>query len=187
MDSREHQMAIEGGVTEGLSDSIARNQTANDQRDMQRMGKEQEFTRNFHILTSIAFTSCAMGTWEFLLTANAPALVAGGTAGLFWSMIWGYVGQTFVVLSLGEMASMAPTAGGQYHWVSEFAAPKHQKILSYTSGWLSSLAWQAFVVVDSFLLAELLQALIEINNPSYVSQRWHTTLLTIAIVTGMGM
>ena len=91
--------------------------TANDERDMKRMGKQQVFTRSFRILTSIAFTSCVMGTWELLLTTSTPALVAGGTAGLFWSTIWAYVGQAFIVLSLAEMASMAPTAGGQYHWV----------------------------------------------------------------------
>jgi hypothetical protein len=30
--------------------------------------------------------------------------------------------------------SRAPTSGGQYHWVSEFAPPKYQKFLSYASG-----------------------------------------------------
>lgn len=68
--------------------------------------------------SAVAFTSCVMGTWEILLTSNYPSLVAGGIAALWWQMIWCYIGQTFIVLSLSEMASMAPTAGGQYHWVS---------------------------------------------------------------------
>ena len=58
---------------------------------------------------------------------------------MFWSYTWIIIGQFFIVLSLAEMASMAPTAGGQYHWVSEFASRQYQKILSYTSGWLSSI------------------------------------------------
>lgn len=95
--------------------------TATDKRDMQRMGKKQEFTRSFRIVASIAFTSCVMGTWEIILTTLTPALIAGGTAGLFWSTIWGYIGQSFIVLSLAEMSSMAPTAGGQYHWVRVFS------------------------------------------------------------------
>jgi hypothetical protein len=48
-----------------------------------------------------------------------------------------------VVLSLAEMESMAPTSGGQYHWVSEFAPANCQKILSYASGELSSSAKRA--------------------------------------------
>jgi choline transport protein len=39
-------------------------------------------------------------------------LVDGGTAGMFWSYCWVICGQFFIVLSLAEMSSMAPTAGG---------------------------------------------------------------------------
>lgn len=100
-----------------IPEEVARNFTVSDQRDMKRMGKKQEFLRNFRIFTTVAFTSCVMGTWEILLTSNYSGLLDGGLAGLWWSMIWCYFGQTFVVLSLSEMSSMAPTAGGQYHWV----------------------------------------------------------------------
>lgn len=84
-----------------------------DQRDMQRMGKKQEFKRNFNWFSSIAFTSCTMGTWEFVFINNFQSLVDGGRAGMFWSYCWVILGQFFVVLSLAEMSSMAPTAGGQ--------------------------------------------------------------------------
>ncbi|KAK3680944.1 hypothetical protein LTR37_021017 [Vermiconidia calcicola] len=53
--------------------------TANDQRDMQRMGKKQEFRRNFRFLTTVGFTC----TWEILMTSNTQALTAGGSAALF--------------------------------------------------------------------------------------------------------
>jgi amino acid transporter len=67
-------------------------------------------------------------------SANTQGLIAGGLSGLFWSLCWAYLGQFFIVLSLAEMAAMAPTAGGQYHWVSEFAPREYQKVLSYISG-----------------------------------------------------
>jgi hypothetical protein len=44
--------------------------------------------------------------WEYLLIACVPALINGGSGGLFWSYIWTLVGFTFVELSLAEMASM---------------------------------------------------------------------------------
>lgn len=43
-----------------------------------------------------------------MCSANTQGLIAGGLAGLFWSLVWCYAGQTFIVLSLAEMASMAP-------------------------------------------------------------------------------
>ncbi|KAK5134732.1 hypothetical protein LTR08_006107 [Meristemomyces frigidus] len=93
-----------------------------DRKQMCRMGKKQELRRNFRIISTIGFTTCVMGTWEILLTANSQGLTAGGLAGLFWSLVWCYIGQFFVVMSLAEMASMAPTAGGQYRTLLTIAA-----------------------------------------------------------------
>ena len=124
---------------DALDDVVKQGFTVKDQQDMRRMGKEQEFRRNFRFLTTVGFTCCVMGTWEILMTSNTQALLAGGSAGLFWSLGWAYLGQTFIVLSLAEMSAMAPTAGGQYHWVSEFAPPRWQKLLSYLSGRLNSV------------------------------------------------
>ena len=176
---------IQGSDTSESHDDQIAGFTYQDKTDMKRMGKKQELRRSFRILSSIAFTTCNMGTWELLLTANTQGLIAGGSAGLFWSLVWVYIGQAFVILSLAEMASIAPTAGGQYHWVSEFAPREYQKIMSYTSGWLSTLAWQSFVAVDSFLMGEVILGIIAINDQSFVPQRWHATLLIIATVLAL--
>jgi choline transport protein len=53
---------------------------------------------------------------------------------MLWTYVWTAVGMGLIFASLAEMSSMAPTSGGQYHWVSEFAPGKYQKVLSYTSG-----------------------------------------------------
>lgn len=75
---------------------------------------------------------------------------------------------------------------GQYHWVSEFAPPAYQKILSYLSGWLSMLGWQAFVAADTFVCAELVMGLAILNNPDFSPTRWQVTLLIIGLVTLFG-
>jgi choline transport protein len=99
---------------------------------------------------------------------------------------WGFLGcvlcQTLVYASLSEMASMSPTAGGQYHWVSEFAPPRYQKVLSYYSGWLTAIGWQVYLASVCYLVGTLIQGMIVLNNPDYVFERWHGTLLTIAVV-----
>jgi choline transport protein len=77
----------------------------------------------------------------------------------------------------------APTTGGQYHWVSEFAPPSLQKFLSYIVGWLCVLGWQVGNVAIGFLAANQISALMILNNESYVPQRWHVTLILIALVT----
>lgn len=152
-----------------------------DARDMKRMGKKQELRRNFRTLSTIAFTIILQGTWEVLLTATTQGLVDGGLAGLFWSYVWTFLGFSFVVLSLAEMASMAPTSGGQYHWVSEFAPPSQQKLLSYFTGWMSTLSWQAGTASGPYLVGTLIQSIIYENNTDYPYTNWQGTLFVIAI------
>jgi len=101
---------------------------------------------------------------------------------LFWSYVWTFIGFGFVILSLAEMASMAPISGGQYHWVSEFAPPKYQRFLSYVTGWMSVLSWQAGNASGSFLTGTIVQALLGVNNPDYDPTNWQGTLFVFAMV-----
>jgi hypothetical protein len=114
----------------------------------------------------------------------------------------------------------APTSGGQYHWVSEFAPRKFQRLMSYMTGWvwfhpqcnidigfanvdyialrmglgmrLHSLTSfiAIYVLIDlqlsgiagvCFFTAQLIEALIILNHPTFVPQPYHATLLIIAV------
>lgn len=98
----------------------------------------------------------------------------------------------------------APTSGGQYHWVSEFAPPRYQKCLSYltgkciaqryiedgwqnltleqTLGWISIMSWQSGVAGGVFLTGTITQKLIVLNCPSYDAPRWQGTLCVIVVI-----
>ena len=145
---------VPGGPPAYAYDSIWRD-TPNDLRDMQRLGKKQEFKRNFSFLAALGFVSIYMATWEFVLVSLSVGLYNGGFAGLFWTFIGTVICYSTIVASLAEMESMAPTSGGQYHWVSEFAPPEWQKFLSYASGWMSTLGWLASVASSTFVVTKL--------------------------------
>ncbi|KAI4192638.1 MAG: hypothetical protein LQ346_004218 [Caloplaca aetnensis] len=157
--------------------------TAHDEYDMTRIGKEQELLRNFQFMSVLAFTTVILSTWETVLYTISYGLINGGLAGLVWMFLVASVGMGMVVLSLAEMASMAPTSGGQYHWASEFAPPRTQKFLSFLTGWLSTLAWQTGIASGSYLTASQIQGLLLLNDATYDFQRWHGTLLIIGIAT----
>ncbi|KAK2879362.1 hypothetical protein FQN49_000950 [Arthroderma sp. PD_2] len=154
----------------------------NDQKDMSRLGKPQQFNRNFRFLSTLGFTCTLMATWESILLTSTLALVNGGKAGMVYMYIATFVGFFCSVISMAEIASISPTSGGQYHWVSEFASPKYQKFLSYITGWLSVLGWQGGFASICFLCGTLIQGLLVLNyGESYQFERWHGTLLTFAI------
>lgn len=76
-----------------------------------------------------------------LRSSNDYSLYNGGLGGAVWTFIITWFFTLCMIASMAEMASMAPTAGGQYHWVSEFAPPSIEKQLSYVVGWSSWLGW----------------------------------------------
>jgi hypothetical protein len=86
--------------------------TAHDERDMLRLGKKQEFKRNFSFLSALGFVSVYMTTWEFVLVSLSVGFSNGGFAGLFWCFVVTVSCYGTIVLSLAEMESISPTTGG---------------------------------------------------------------------------
>lgn len=54
--------------------------------------------------------------------------------------------------------------------------------MSYLVGWVSVLGWQTGLASITYIAGTLIQGLIVLNNPDYIFERWHGTLLVIAIV-----
>ena len=118
-----------------------------------------------------------MASWEFILTSLSVGFANGGFGGLFVCFIVTITCFLSVVLSLAEMASMAPTSGGQYHWVSEFSPPAWQKVLSYSSGWMSTLGWLAGTAGSTQVLAYQIEAIVQVYNPDFFCTGWQITLI----------
>lgn len=47
-----------------------------------------------------------------------------------------------------------------------------QKILSYISGWLAALGWQAFIASSAYQTGNVILILASMQNPSYVPTVW---------------
>ncbi|KXT12097.1 hypothetical protein AC579_1873 [Pseudocercospora musae] len=154
---------------------------SNDFRKKEPVNRKKEMQRNFRLVSTISFTSLVTGTWEALLAANSMALTNGGTAGFFWSMIWCYIGQLFIVLSLAEMSSMVPVAGGPYQWVAEFASSKYRRLLTYCAGTLCSIGWQARFAATCYWSARIILALCWLTRANFEYKQWQQNLLTIAV------
>jgi choline transport protein len=156
--------------------------TANDVRDMDRLGKKQEFKRNFDFISTLGFISIYMATWEFVLVSLSAGFTNGGYGGLFWTFIGTVLCYSTIVASLAELESMAPTSGGQYHWVSEFSPEKYQRFLSYAVGWMSSLGWISSVASSVFVVTTMVEAMIEVTSPDFGFPNWQYTLIMIAFL-----
>ena len=128
--------------------------TEEDRSNMHRMGKTQELRRNFNFIPTFGFSAVLMISWEAMLNATSYSIPNGGLPAMIWMYVVSLFGMGAAIVSMAEMASMAPTSGGQYRgflcfenglsvqsltifntdWVSEFAPKSLQKALSYTIG-----------------------------------------------------
>ncbi|GAB7351785.1 hypothetical protein MBLNU459_g2359t1 [Dothideomycetes sp. NU459] len=157
--------------------------TETDRREMAALGKVQTLRRTFRFVTMVGFASNVMASWEILNPLFTFVLTDGGTADLFWGFIVVACGMVFVYASIAELAAMSPTSGGQYHWASEYSPPRIQKLLSYSVGWLCAIGWQVYLAGVCFMVAGIIQGLIELNVEGYVWKDYHGTLLTIAVIS----
>ncbi|KAF5867535.1 putative gaba permease protein [Botrytis fragariae] len=156
--------------------------TSRDDQEMAYFGKRQQLKRNFGFLSIAGFVCSLLSTWEGMFAVFLYGFQNGGPAGLVYGYVFCFFGTLCTVASLAEMSSMMPLSGGQYHWVSILAPKSHAKFLSYMTGWLTVIGWQAGQASVAFLCATLIQALVILNHPTYVPERWQATLIFYAVL-----
>ena len=170
----------------GTISSSARGETRlrsdRDRSELAYVGKNQVLRRNFGFMSMLGFSCTLMSTWEGLLATFVFGFINGGPAGLVYGYLLTWIGTLCLVVCLAELASMAPTSAGQYHWVAILAPESCKLFLSYFTGWLTVVGWQAAVASGFLAAATIIQGLLVLNLPEYNFQLWHGTLLFLAIL-----
>lgn len=118
------------------------------------------------------------------------ALYEGGPYTFSWSILICFFGAISQAASIGEMASIIPIAGAQYHWTWHLAPSKIKRFATYMQAWFTWFGYISLLAAVANVTIILLESLVGLNNPSYVAQGWHTALLVIAMCTlqaGMNM
>ncbi|PYH97065.1 GABA permease [Aspergillus ellipticus CBS 707.79] len=112
----------------------------------------------------------------------ASSLVSGGPVSLVYGFILAVIGATATAASLGEMVSMYPTAGGQYHFIAKFAPKPCQNLLSWFVGWIGTFGWLSFTASAPYLAAGMIQGLVVLTFETYNPERWHVSMIYWALV-----
>ncbi|KAI0964960.1 amino acid transporter-like protein [Xylaria arbuscula] len=172
------------GVQPGVTASAFSGRDSRDDVALARLGRKPVLKRNFGFLTILGFSCTVLITWEGSLFTFLSGLQNGGPSGIIYGFLVVWFGTLSVFITLSELVSMAPTSGGQYHWVSMLAPPGYRKILGYLTGWLTLTGWQALVASGGFVTGTLIQGLILLTHPDYAAnmKNWHGTLLFWAVV-----
>lgn len=100
-------------------------------------GRKQHMKRYFNIWSLLFMSFCTSVTWEALTSTMAQALIAGGSSSMVWGFLASAVGTLLIALSVSEYASIIPTAGGQYDYVTELSPARFRRIFSWFAGWIT--------------------------------------------------
>ncbi|OAL02849.1 amino acid transporter [Phaeosphaeriaceae sp. SRC1lsM3a] len=149
-------------------------QTANRQ---QASGLE----RYINLAAVVNFAVIILASWESFAVTFQFALTNGGPASIFYGSLLAGAGACAVGFSLAELASIDPTVGAQYRWSANLA-PAAPRFWGLLQGWITTAAWCFACSGPPSILANMITSLAIFNNENYVPERWHTSLIMIAVM-----
>jgi amino acid transporter len=66
---------------------------------------------------------------------------SGGSVSFVYGFIFCIICNICLSASVGELASIYPTAGGQYHYSYALSAKKWKNLMSFLVGWTNIAGW----------------------------------------------
>ncbi|KAL1741289.1 amino acid/polyamine transporter I [Schizophyllum fasciatum] len=137
-------------------------------------------------LTPYAVVACG------LAAPIATSLIGGGPATMFWGLLFVSLLTLAIALSLAEIASAYPTAGGPYYWTlrrHQLAAflRRHRLLLSYVTGWLVITGDWMLALSAAFGTAQFFVAGVGIYHPEWEATAWQTYLIFLGILLLIGV
>lgn len=137
--------------------------------------------KDFSPVQIIALGFNVSNSWVAVATSFAVVVAAGGPVTLVYGVIISCIVYAAVAISLAELASIYPTAGGQYHFTALIAPKSISRGTSYLCGAIAAFSWVALCTAATILGAQVLLALPQAFVHNYVAQAWHYFMVYQAI------
>ncbi|KAI4169584.1 MAG: hypothetical protein LQ343_005604 [Gyalolechia ehrenbergii] len=108
------------------------------------MGYKQDLRRNYTVLSVLGVGFSLTNSWWGISAALITGIKSGGPVLIVYGIILLTLISTCVGITLSELASAYPNAGGQYFWASELAPRRYANFASYLTG-CTIHPWHVFV------------------------------------------
>ncbi|KAL8716515.1 MAG: hypothetical protein Q9225_006163 [Loekoesia sp. 1 TL-2023] len=99
------------------------------------MGYKQDLRRNYTVLSVLGVGFSLTNSWWGISAALVTGIRSGGPVLIVYGIILLALISTCVGITLSELASAYPNAGGQYFWANELAPRRYANFASYLTGW----------------------------------------------------
>ena len=164
-----------------MADDIAAVPAAGtDEQRLHELGYAQELRRRMSGFSNFAVSFTIISILSGCLTLYGYGMNTGGPAIIVWG--WPIVGiMTLMVgLSMAEVCSSFPTAGGLYYWAAKLA-PKNGPAWSWFTGWFNFLGQVAITAGIDFGCAFFINALLNLEW-GVSTAHWVTILIFAGVL-----
>lgn len=171
-------------------DDIVRD-TSNDNVDLKsldsdalvlaQMGYTQEMKRNYTWFSLLGVGFSLTNSWWGISAALITGINSGGPVQIVYGLLFFALISTCVGISLSELASALPNAGGQYFWANELAPRRYANFASYLTGWF---AWAGSIFTSASVALGTASAAVgcyQLSHPDFVIQPWHVWVAYLVI------
>ena len=118
-------------------DSLTDSKMDHDALKLAEMGYKQDMRRNFSVWSVLGVGFSLTNSWFAISLALVTGINSGGPVLLVYGILGLFFISICVGVSLSELASALPNAGGQYFWANELAPKKYANFASYLTGWIA--------------------------------------------------
>jgi amino acid transporter len=123
--------------------------TSEDERILHRLGYAQELFRAMGGFRNFAISFTIISILAGCLTSYFVAFERGGPVAVTWGWLLVGLMSTLIALSMAEIASAYPTAGGLYYWASRLGGPGW----GWATGWFNLIGQVAVTAAIGYGLA----------------------------------
>ncbi|KAF2639289.1 choline transport protein-like protein [Massarina eburnea CBS 473.64] len=137
------------------------------------MGYKQDMQRNFSVWSVLGVGFSLTNSWFGISAALVTGINSGGPILIIYGIILIALVSTCVGITLSELASALPNAGGQYFWANELAPKKWANFASYLTGWF---AWAGSVFTSASVALAMGSAMMgcyQLSHPDFTIETWH--------------
>jgi len=130
---------------------------ADDESILHRLGYAQELFRGMGGFRNFAISFTIISILAGCLTSYTIAFEHGGPIAVTWGWLLVGLMSTIIALSMAEIASAYPTAGGLYYWSSKLGSPGW----GWATGWFNLIGQIAVTAAIGYGLAVFGQVLFD--------------------------
>ncbi|OLN90181.1 Choline transport protein 8 [Colletotrichum chlorophyti] len=138
--------------------------------------------KRFSKLTMIGMAFAILNTWISLAGSIGLVMPSGGSVSFVYGFIFCVLCNICLSASVGELASLYPTAGGQYHYAFALSTQMWKKSMSFFVGWINIAGWLTLNTTAAYFGARFLAAAAVVGSGgAYEITQWSTYLMFVAV------